>query len=179
MRSGNWSEWACCLRLWFYDAVDGGGKYASANHCACYWVMFTYFLADSVLCQHRASSLMNYDTVIVLDNGVVVEQDSPQNLLTYDQGVFASLMNKTKLLSVWHAATEDVPCVKLGFICSTVFCLHVSLRVSGNIAHFQTNPPGLYFNGYREQHQTLPACALLLCSHCCIVFVFVKADQLE
>jgi len=62
--------------------------------------MFTYFLADSVLCQHRASSLMNYDTVIVLDNGVVVEQDSPQNLLTYDQGVFASLMNKTKLLSV-------------------------------------------------------------------------------
>jgi len=43
---------------------------------------------------------MNYDTVIVLDNGVVVEQDSPQNLMTYDQGVFASLMNKTNKLTV-------------------------------------------------------------------------------
>jgi len=43
---------------------------------------------------------MNYDTVIVLDNGLVVECDSPQNLLTYDKGVFASLMTKNKLLNV-------------------------------------------------------------------------------
>jgi len=43
---------------------------------------------------------MNYDTVIVLDNGVIVEHDSPQNLLTYEKGVFASLMNKNRLLSV-------------------------------------------------------------------------------
>jgi len=45
---------------------------------------------------------MNYDTVIVLDNGLVVECDSPQNLLTYEKGVFASLMSKSKLLNVWH-----------------------------------------------------------------------------
>jgi len=52
------------------------------------------------LYQHRAASLMNYDTVIVLDNGLVVECDSPPNLLTYEKGVFASLMNKSKLLNV-------------------------------------------------------------------------------
>ena len=49
---------------------------------------------------------MNYDTVIVLDNGLVVECDSPQNLVTYEKGVFASLMNKNKLLSVWHTSAS-------------------------------------------------------------------------
>jgi len=52
------------------------------------------------LLQHRAASLMNYDTVIVLDNGLVVECDSPQNLLTHKKGVFASLMSKNKLLNI-------------------------------------------------------------------------------
>jgi len=49
---------------------------------------------------------MNYDTVIVLDNGVIVEHDSPQNLLTYEKGVFASLMNKNRLLSVWCSTRQ-------------------------------------------------------------------------
>ncbi|ESN96276.1 hypothetical protein HELRODRAFT_67618 [Helobdella robusta] len=43
---------------------------------------------------HRPASLMNYDTVIVLENGKVVEHDTPQNLAQVEGGFFAALLKR-------------------------------------------------------------------------------------
>ncbi|XP_022081039.1 ATP-binding cassette sub-family C member 8-like isoform X2 [Acanthaster planci] len=40
---------------------------------------------------HRISTIMNFDTVLVLSNGKIVENDSPMNLIGKEDSVFASL----------------------------------------------------------------------------------------
>ena len=40
---------------------------------------------------HRLNTVLDYNTIIVLDNGIVIEKDSPNNLLQNTDSVFYSL----------------------------------------------------------------------------------------
>ena len=44
---------------------------------------------------HRLNTIMDYDTVLVMDKGKAVEFGSPQTLLANENGVFADLVNST------------------------------------------------------------------------------------
>jgi ABC-type multidrug transport system fused ATPase/permease subunit len=44
---------------------------------------------------HRIKTIINYDRILVLDNGKVVEFDTPDNLLKDDNSVFSKLYNKS------------------------------------------------------------------------------------
>jgi ABC-type multidrug transport system fused ATPase/permease subunit len=44
---------------------------------------------------HRIKTIINYDRILVLDNGKVVEFDKPGNLLKDDNSVFYKLYNKS------------------------------------------------------------------------------------
>ena len=40
---------------------------------------------------HRLNTVLDYDMILVLDNGLVVEMDSPNNLLSNNKSLFYSL----------------------------------------------------------------------------------------
>ena len=42
--------------------------------------------------QHRIATILNSDSILVLDEGKVAEYDSPENLLQKDGGLFASFV---------------------------------------------------------------------------------------
>ena len=46
---------------------------------------------------HRIKTIINYDKILVLDNGEVKEFDSPQNLLKNEDSLFYELFNKSTL----------------------------------------------------------------------------------
>lgn len=43
---------------------------------------------------HRINTIMQYDKIVVLDKGNIVEIDSPINLIKKGDGLFASLVNE-------------------------------------------------------------------------------------
>ncbi|XP_062509273.1 ATP-binding cassette sub-family C member 9-like isoform X2 [Corticium candelabrum] len=45
---------------------------------------------------HRVATILDSDRILVLDNGKVVENDSPRNLLSKSNGIFASLVHSNK-----------------------------------------------------------------------------------
>jgi ABC-type multidrug transport system fused ATPase/permease subunit len=45
---------------------------------------------------HRINTILDYDRVLVMDNGRVAEFDTPKNLLK-QQGIFYSLVSQQKL----------------------------------------------------------------------------------
>lgn len=47
---------------------------------------------------HRINTIMDYNRVLVLDQGLIAEYDSPANLLKNPQGIFYSLVNQQKSL---------------------------------------------------------------------------------
>jgi ABC-type multidrug transport system fused ATPase/permease subunit len=47
---------------------------------------------------HRLNTIMDYDRILVLDNGKVKEFDSPRNLLSNRNGLFYSLASQAKLV---------------------------------------------------------------------------------
>ena len=51
----------------------------------------------SLVCifQHRISSIMKYDRVMVMESGEVIEFDSPTELMQKEEGYFASLVNQS------------------------------------------------------------------------------------
>ncbi|XP_038067816.1 ATP-binding cassette sub-family C member 9-like [Patiria miniata] len=60
-------------------------------------VLFTAFADKTVLTiAHRVSTILNYDTIIVLSEGKVAEWDSPKALLDKPDSIFSSLVNKDK-----------------------------------------------------------------------------------
>ena len=44
---------------------------------------------------HRIKTILNYDKILVLDNGVIVDYDSPKNLLDKKKGIFFELYQKS------------------------------------------------------------------------------------
>ncbi|XP_038053890.1 ATP-binding cassette sub-family C member 9-like isoform X2 [Patiria miniata] len=55
-------------------------------------VVATTFADRTILTiAHRISTIMNFDTVLVLSDGKIIEQDSPMNLIGKEDSVFASL----------------------------------------------------------------------------------------
>jgi len=44
---------------------------------------------------HRINTIMDYDKILVLDRGLMVEFDSPENLLKDKNGVFYSLVHES------------------------------------------------------------------------------------
>ena len=46
---------------------------------------------------HRIKTIMNYDRIISLDNGEIIEFDTPQNLLKNQNGIFYNLYYKSSL----------------------------------------------------------------------------------
>ncbi|KAJ2025563.1 hypothetical protein IWW57_003332, partial [Coemansia sp. S610] len=53
--------------------------------------------ADSTLfcIAHRLRTIIDYDRVLVLDNGQIVEFDSPSSLLQKESGIFKSMCEKS------------------------------------------------------------------------------------
>ena len=49
----------------------------------------------ALLFQHRISSIMKYDRVMVMESGEVLEFDSPEELMKKQDGHFASLVNQS------------------------------------------------------------------------------------
>ena len=50
---------------------------------------------DLLIFQHRISSIMKYDRVMVMENGEILEFDSPDELVKTKDGHFASLVNQS------------------------------------------------------------------------------------
>ena len=46
---------------------------------------------------HRIKTIINYDKILVLDNGQIKEFDSPTNLLKDEKSFFYELFNKSTL----------------------------------------------------------------------------------
>ena len=60
-------------------------------------VIFTAFKNKTVITiAHRISTIMNYDRVIVLDKGKVMEFDSPRELLKDKDSMFSALVKSVK-----------------------------------------------------------------------------------
>lgn len=43
---------------------------------------------------HRINTIMQYDKIVVLERGDIIEIDTPLNLIKKDNGLFASLVNE-------------------------------------------------------------------------------------
>ena len=51
--------------------------------------------ATIIAVAHRLDTLIDYDKIVVLDNGSLVEYDSPKVLLEREGGAFASMVDET------------------------------------------------------------------------------------
>ena len=60
------------------------------------WFFHQWFILWYCLLQHRVATIMDYDKVIVLDNGHIIENDSPQALLEQPDSVFSSFVKTAK-----------------------------------------------------------------------------------
>jgi ATP-binding cassette subfamily C (CFTR/MRP) protein 3 len=47
---------------------------------------------------HRLNTIIDYDRILVLDFGKIVENDSPQNLLSNKNSLFYSLAKEAKIV---------------------------------------------------------------------------------
>jgi ATP-binding cassette subfamily C (CFTR/MRP) protein 3 len=47
---------------------------------------------------HRLNTVIDYDRILVLDFGKIIENDSPQNLLSNKNSLFYSLAKETKIV---------------------------------------------------------------------------------
>ena len=58
-----------------------------------------YALSDStvITVAHRIKTIIDYDKILVLDNGNVVEFDTPQNLINNDKSLFFELYSKSNI----------------------------------------------------------------------------------
>ena len=46
---------------------------------------------------HRLNTVLDSDRILVLDNGNIVELDSPQRLLEKEDGIFAGMLAKSRV----------------------------------------------------------------------------------
>ena len=51
---------------------------------------------------HRINTVLDYDTIIVMDNGRIVEQGSPDELRRIQGGIFAGMLNQSAVASGEH-----------------------------------------------------------------------------
>lgn len=64
----------------------------------------TSFAHCTILCiAHRLKTIINYDRILVLDAGQIVEFDTPENLFRMEAGVFRSMCDKSRI------TIEDFP----------------------------------------------------------------------
>lgn len=56
---------------------------------------FVGYFMHACFCQHRLNTVVDYDRVLVLQNGHVQEFDSPANLLRDESSVFHSMVWET------------------------------------------------------------------------------------
>ena len=58
-----------------------------------------YVLNDStvITVAHRIKTIIDYDKILVLDNGNIIEFDSPQNLLKNEKSLFFELYSKSTI----------------------------------------------------------------------------------
>lgn len=50
--------------------------------------------------QHRLSTILNYDRIIVLENGTIVEDGNPQELQTQKDGIFRTMLHSGRPISL-------------------------------------------------------------------------------
>ena len=58
-----------------------------------------YVLNDStvITVAHRIKTIIEYDKILVLDNGNIIEFDTPQNLLKNEKSLFFELYSKSTI----------------------------------------------------------------------------------
>lgn len=56
-----------------------------------------YFLGCTIITiAHRLNTILDYDLILALDQGVIVEYDSPKNLLDNQNSLFYSMVKGIK-----------------------------------------------------------------------------------
>ena len=74
----------------------------------CFWVSFTDFVLQKTIREsfsgltiltiaHRLNTIIDYDRVMVLDDGKIVELDTPENLFNRKDGVFRSMCDEGRV----------------------------------------------------------------------------------
>jgi ABC-type multidrug transport system fused ATPase/permease subunit len=58
---------------------------------------------------HRLNTIMDSDRVLVLDDGVIAEYDSPQRLLEKEDGLFRAMIDKSKTAKSLGAIPPTIP----------------------------------------------------------------------
>lgn len=81
----------------FMEAVQKAYKEKTVIAIAvCYLVHLTICVVDdSLQFQHRLKTILNYDRVIVMDGGRIVQDGSPKDLKKDKNGRFYKLLNQT------------------------------------------------------------------------------------
>ncbi|GMG24020.1 unnamed protein product [Ambrosiozyma monospora] len=58
------------------------------------------FSPCTVFCiAHRLKTIVNYDRILVMDKGEVIEFDTPWNLFSYEEGLFRSMCDQSRITS--------------------------------------------------------------------------------
>lgn len=60
--------------------------------------MFSLLLRPFAPPQHRLYSLLDYDRVLIMENGKIIEDGNPQELKSNPKSVFTSMLNASNLL---------------------------------------------------------------------------------
>ena len=58
------------------------------------------YLSNSTLITitHKINSIMNYDKILVIDKGIIIEYDTPDKLILKENGLFRKYYLKSSLL---------------------------------------------------------------------------------
>lgn len=65
-------------------------------------------LTESVLVAHRLRTVIDYDRLIVLDKGELVEFDTPWNLIQKEDGIFRNMCLKSGTFAELEATAREV-----------------------------------------------------------------------
>ena len=83
----------------------GGSLLLTGTSCfsTTHFFIFTYLLTIALVA-HRLKTVIDYDRLIVLDKGVIVEFDTPYNLIQKEDGIFKTMCLKSGMFAELEVA---------------------------------------------------------------------------
>jgi ABC-type multidrug transport system fused ATPase/permease subunit len=64
-------------------------------------------MADCIKVAHRIQTVIDYDRLIVLDNGSIAEFDTPYNLISKEGGIFRNMCLKSGKIAELEAIAKE------------------------------------------------------------------------